>query len=235
MERNRRRRFRASISIPLRRSSSRTARALTLILEEEEGKGGETFEISGDEEEDGGQQQQQQQQGSSLPNVDAAGGGSAGVSRDRRNSRCDLVHNAFNSMVASIVACWACRREQPARRRSSVLDSYQTVGARRGKERVRQTIVQSLLYCVVYIVTYIWPLIVLIGFARRGVEAPGPLMVVSRTVYPAGGLLLMLVYTRVPALTVRRTRRRSQEDLQSSTSWIRAFWEVIKAGGEAPN
>lgn len=140
-----------------------------------------------------------------MPNGNAAGGGSAGtVSRVRGISYCDLVHNAFISIVSSVAAYWASCRGQPARRRSrSVLDSYQTL-ARRGRERVRQTIAQFLLFVVVYIVTYLWPLIVVIGYARRGATIPGPLVVISRTVYPTGGLLLMmLMYTRLPVLTVR--------------------------------
>lgn len=101
-----------------------------------------------------------------------------------------------------------------------------TLGQRTARKRSCETMIQASLYVGVYVLTYIGPTVCLSTFYYQGVGPPRILSVVVHTIYPMGGALNILVYTRPRVSTVRK---RKQE-----YSWCQAFWEVVKAGGEVP-
>jgi len=104
--------------------------------------------------------------------------------------------------------------------------TYATRGEMASQNRVRQAVTQSLLYIAAFIITYVIWLVVTILEATN-INPPFPLLVVYVSLGPLAGFFNILVYTRPKVATVRRRR--------PEYWWFRAFWMVVKAGGDMPD
>lgn len=90
----------------------------------------------------------------------------------------------------------------------------------------RETMIQAILYVSVFFSTY--GVAIFIAFCNiSDAEVPTLILFVFVIVYPLGGLLNVLVYTR-PSIIALRT---SHSDL----SWLHAFLVVVNAGGANPD
>jgi hypothetical protein len=94
------------------------------------------------------------------------------------------------------------------------------------RARIRDTYQQAILYVLSFFLVYLWPYIFGIHQLVGGRELPFAVAMLFYIFYPLGGFFNILVYTR---LKVAIVKRRNPEFI-----WIRCFWEVIKAGGDAP-
>ena len=106
-----------------------------------------------------------------------------------------------------------------------VVDEHMTRGERRSRNRRRQTINQSLLYVAAFFVTYTFPFAWGI-FQMIGQNMPFALNLLLQIFFPLGGFFNIIVYTRQKVSSVRLRNL--------DYSWIRAFWTVLKAGGDLP-
>lgn len=105
-------------------------------------------------------------------------------------------------------------------------EEYLTRDERLASQRSKETMHQSLLYVGAYCITYSCSVILYLAFYWQGSKPPRIFVFVAVTLFPIGGLLNILVYTRPKVSTVQR---------RYECSWLRAFWEVFKAGGEVPS
>jgi len=103
---------------------------------------------------------------------------------------------------------------------------YRTKGAKVAQRRTRETLQQAILYAAAFFGTYSLPLISTFIYRKNG-NVSLPLAIAAHTILPLGGVANILVYTRTKVITVRRRKE--------EYSWRRAFWEVVKAGGEVPS
>lgn len=94
------------------------------------------------------------------------------------------------------------------------------------RDRMRETYQQAGLYVIAFFLVYLWPYIFGVQQLIGATKLPFAVSVFFYLLYPFGGLFNILVYTR---LKVAIVKRRHPEFL-----WIQCFWEVIKAGGDAP-
>ncbi len=89
----------------------------------------------------------------------------------------------------------------------------------------RETMTQSMLYIVAFLASCAWAY--LYGFlVTVGIKVPFVICLFFSIFYPLGGVFNILVYTRPK---IRSLRRKHKE-----VPWLRAFFEVIRAGVEVP-
>lgn len=90
----------------------------------------------------------------------------------------------------------------------------------------RDLFVQAGLYVLVFLTTFTFFSIVNLMLVVFQTDIPTSLAIWTSFISPLGGLFNVLVYTR-PKVSMLRRRNKN-------LSWIRAFWSVLKAGGEIP-
>ncbi len=90
----------------------------------------------------------------------------------------------------------------------------------------RELVTQAVLYVVVFCLSSV-PFLASNLIVLSGKRAPVPLLRGTVLFYPLAGFFNIIIYTR---LNVASFRKKHPE-----CSWLRAFWWVLKAGGEMPN
>ncbi len=90
----------------------------------------------------------------------------------------------------------------------------------------RELVTQALCYVVVFCLSSV-PFLASNLIVLSGKRAPVSLLRVTVLFYPLAGFFNIIIYTR---LNVASFRKKHPE-----CSWLRAFWWVLKAGGEIPN
>lgn len=92
-------------------------------------------------------------------------------------------------------------------------------------QRLREISNRSLAFVVGFGLTYMF------GFIHRFFrifvdnKAPFPIIILARTFYPLQGLFNILIYTYPHVVSCQRNHE--------EYSWFRAFWEVVKSGGDS--
>eukprot|EP00551_Chaetoceros_affinis_P006728 CAMPEP_0203674902 /NCGR_PEP_ID=MMETSP0090-20130426/17887_1 /ASSEMBLY_ACC=CAM_ASM_001088 /TAXON_ID=426623 /ORGANISM="Chaetoceros affinis, Strain CCMP159" /LENGTH=358 /DNA_ID=CAMNT_0050540901 /DNA_START=27 /DNA_END=1104 /DNA_ORIENTATION=+ len=99
--------------------------------------------------------------------------------------------------------------------------------SRASLQRRKEISKRAIAYIIGYLLTYtpsccyrVWEF-----YASDG--APYTLQILSRVFFPLQGLLNIIIYTFPHVL--------SRYDANNDYSWIRAFWEVVKSGGDKDN
>ncbi len=130
--------------------------------------------------------------------------------------------NSRRGSVFSYRSSLAAMRNTSA---SGAASMYVTRGEKIAQRRRQQTMIQAVLYVGCYFFIYTLPLISHFAFYERGVTQPIVLTTIEHALFPIGGMFNILIYTRPRVSTLQRRQK---------ISWIRAFYEVIKAGGDLP-
>ena len=109
---------------------------------------------------------------------------------------------------------------------SNVASEGSNRNAERWGQLKKETCVQAISYIMAFLVTYCPLLIYRFVFLDTRTQTPKILLLILHGLFPLSGFLNVLVLTR-PKITSLRIRH-------SEYSWLRAFWYVIKAGGDMP-
>lgn len=91
-------------------------------------------------------------------------------------------------------------------------------------KRRRSITNRALAYIIGYLLTYVFTVTYRL-FENFGVEPPYTIIFFSRLLYPLQGLFNVLIYTYPYVLLTRQKF--------SEYSWLKAFWEVVKSGGDS--
>lgn len=132
-----------------------------------------------------------------------------------------------NGCFLKVFVCAVCRfMNPPVTNQQEVQNEIVSRSEAVARARIRETYQQAILYVLSFFLVYLWPYIFGIHQLIGATKLPFAVAVLLYIFYPLGGLFNILVYTR---LKVGIVKRRNPEFL-----WIQCFWEVIKAGGDAP-
>lgn len=132
-----------------------------------------------------------------------------------------------NGCFLKVFVCAVCRFVNPPLvSENEVRNEIVTRSEAIARARIRDTYQQAILYVLSFFLVYLWPYVFGIHQLIGAPKLPFAFSILFYIFYPLGGLFNILVYTR---LKVAIVKRRKPEFI-----WIKCFWEVIKAGGDAP-
>ncbi|GFH44146.1 hypothetical protein CTEN210_00620 [Chaetoceros tenuissimus] len=115
------------------------------------------------------------------------------------------------------------------RRQSSALATFQSRGEKKARERERAITIQAMLYAGSFMFVYIWPFVGAIAFLCGAITTTKGYFINSilgYCIFPLGGLLNGIVYTRQKANIIRNVK---------GCSRIQSFMYVVANGGELPD
>ena len=108
---------------------------------------------------------------------------------------------------------------------SSVLADYLSRPSRTSIRRLREIFNRAIAYIIAFLLIFIFGIINHLFDAHRVDSTPFVILFLSRVFFPLQGLFNILIYTYPHVTSYLRNH--------SDHNWIRAFWEVIKSGGDS--
>ena len=123
--------------------------------------------------------------------------------------QCPIIRNRFDSRISSD-------------RRPSILADYLSRPSPASVRRLEDITNRATAYVIGYLLCFTFSLI----FQIYGSDsAPFPIILLARLSFPLQGFFNVLIYTYPHVVSYRRNR--------TECNWFKAFWEVIKTGGDS--